>query len=254
MFSPLGEVEEFAVLDLGLDTPGLPALPEELEPVDYRILTLLFQGRTPEAIAGEVGRPRSEVLARTERPRFTHLRSQIEKGIVEAIARGGEYEPITIARVSASPAMRRIIALSKTARDPRVYLAANKEVLRFAGAEPPRKVELVTPDKVLDEMTPEELAHFAATREWPTRFRDKLAQYIKYEGGEVTVTRQQSITFSHPEVKAARTDTPDEADIPQHDEGVAGLGKPQGKAIPAQQEPDETIVFPGKQIALPFKP
>lgn len=226
MFAPLGEVEEYEVEGL-LEVLPAGVVPDHLEPVDYRILALLFQGRTIDAVAGEVERSRSEVLARTERPRFSHLRGEIEKGIVEAISRGGEYEPITIARANASPAMRRIIALSKTARDPRVYLQANKDVLRFAGAEPPRKVELVTPDKVLDEMTPEELAHFAATREWPMRFKDKLAQFIKYEGGEVTLTKQQSITFSSPQARAARTDEPDE-DI------------------------DEVVVLPAKQIALPF--
>lgn len=223
MFSPLGAVAEYEIL-----SPEDPLLPvplqvaEHLEPVDYRILTLLFQGKTMEAVAGEVERSRSEIVARVGRPRFEHLKKEVEKGIVEQIARGGEFEPITIARANASPAMRRIIALSKTSRDPRVYLQANKEVLRFAGAEPPRKLELVTPDKVLDEMTPEELAHFANTREWPMRFKDKLAQFLKYEGGEVTLTQQKSVTFS----KGAR---------------------------PAKfDEPDETIVIPSKQVALPF--
>ena len=119
MFSPLGAVAEYEIL-----SPEDPLLPvplqvaEHLEPVDYRILTLLFQGKTMEAVAGEVERSRSEIVARVGRPRFEHLKKEVEKGIVEQIARGGEFEPITMARANASPAMRRIIALSKRSRAP----------------------------------------------------------------------------------------------------------------------------------------
>jgi hypothetical protein len=194
MFSCLEGTPEW--LDDGEAIPeAFLAVPINLEPVDYRILTLLFQGKRVEQIAGQMGRSREEILARSERPRFKHLQGQVEKGIVERVARAGEFEPVTVARASASGAMRRIVAQSKTAIDPRVYLAANKEVLRMAGCEPPKRIEITTPDKVLDQMTPAELEHFAATREWPTRFKEDLQQFIKYEGGEVTLTQSKSVTM-----------------------------------------------------------
>jgi hypothetical protein len=283
MFSPLGAVDEYGLVEEAL--PALPGdtageataceVPEVLEPVDYRILALLFQGKTIDAVAAEVERGRTEITLRIERPRFTHLKGQVEKGIVAEIAKGGEFEPITIARVNASPAMRRIINLSKTSRDPRVYLQANKEVLRFAGAEPPRKLELVTPDKVLDEMTPEELAHFANTREWPLRFKDKLAQFLKYEGGEVTLTESKSVTFAagHGAQKDSEKhpttwdETPDETLVgsalakpkPQtHHQAKLPVAGETGKHL-GGGEADETIVVEGKpsrekpyQAKLPF--
>lgn len=194
MFSCLEGTPEW--LDDGEGAPeAFLAVPISLEPVDYRILTLLFQGKRIDQIATALGRTREEVLARSERPRFKHLQGEVEKGIVERVARAGEFEPITVARAHASNAMKRIIAQSKTAMDPRVYLAANKEVLRMAGCEPPKRIEITTPDKVLDQMTPTELEHFAATREWPVRFQDELRQFLKYEGGEVTVTQSKSMTL-----------------------------------------------------------
>jgi len=194
MFSCLEGTPEW--LDDGEQAPeAFLAVPVNLEPVDYRILTLLFQGKRIDQIAQQMQRSREEVLARTERPRFKHLQGEVEKGIVERVARAGDYEPITVAKAHASNAMKRIIAQSKTAMDPRVYLAANKEVLRMAGCEPPKRIEITTPDKVLDQMTPSELEHFAATREWPMRFQEDLRQFIKYEGGEVTVTQSKSLTL-----------------------------------------------------------
>jgi hypothetical protein len=194
MFSCLEGTPEW--LDDGEAIPdAFLAVPINLEPVDYRILTLLFQGKRVEEIADTLGRTRDEVFARMERQRFKHLQGQVEKGIIERVSRAGEYEPVTVAWAGATGAMRRIVAQSKTAMDPRVYLAANKEVLRMAGCEPPKKIEITTPDKVLDQMTPAELEHFASTREWPTRFQDQLQQFIKWDGGEVTLTQSKSVTL-----------------------------------------------------------
>jgi hypothetical protein len=78
--------------------------------------------------------------------------------------------------------MKRLIHQSRTEHDGKVRLAANQAVLKFAGVEPARKVEATTPDKVLDQMTPEELALFAAHRKWPSRFREALRAFIPASG------------------------------------------------------------------------
>jgi hypothetical protein len=195
MYSALDDTDEW--LDEGelSPEPSPEHIPVELEPVDYRILTLLFKGERMEGIAEILHRTRAEVAARASRPRFLHLQRQVEKGVVERVTRSGEFEPVSVAKASATAAMQRIIQQSKTVQDPRVFLAANKEVLRMAGCEPPKRIEITTPDKVLDQMTPAELEHFAATREWPTRFQDQLAQFMKYgDGGEVTLSETKSVT------------------------------------------------------------
>jgi hypothetical protein len=153
-------------------------VPSELEPLDYKILTLLFEGTKPIAICASLTLTRAEYDARVSRPSFTDLTRRVEKGMIERLTTRGDFEPITAARTEAPAAMKRVIQQSRLERDPKVRLAANKEVLRFAGVEPARRVEVTTPDKVLDQMTPEELALFAAHRKWPSRFREALRAFI----------------------------------------------------------------------------
>jgi hypothetical protein len=83
--------------------------------------------------------------------------------------------------------MARIIRLSQVAKDSKVRLAASKEILRYAGVEPPRKLEITTPDKLLDQMTPTELARLADHKIWPTRFRDALRYYLPSPAGRADI-------------------------------------------------------------------
>jgi hypothetical protein len=156
---------------------GTP-VPSDLEPLDYRILTLLFEGTKAGVIQASLFLTPSEYQARVSRAAFIELEQRIEQAMLEKITGRGDFEPITAARAEAPQAMKRLISQSRLERDPKVRLAANLGVLKFAGVEPARKLEVTTPDKVLEQMTPEELALFAAHRQWPGRFRAALRAYL----------------------------------------------------------------------------
>src|SRR5262245_48490463 len=135
-----------------IDTPDVPAdaletyhiRADTLEPVDYRLLHLLFSGATERGCAEDVERPVEEVRARVTRRRFLAVQAEIEKGVVERVIRQADYEPTTVAKAAASGAMKRIVDMSVRERDPRTRLAANKSVLQYAGVEPPKRLEITT--------------------------------------------------------------------------------------------------------------
>lgn len=151
---------------------------ENLEPVDYRILHLRFAGHPESAIADDIGRSIEEVKVRITRPSFLQTQADVEKGVLATIIKQGEFEPTTIAKAAAPAAMRRIIEQSERERDPRTRLAANKTVLQFAGTEPPKRLEITTPDRVIEQMTPAELEDLAERRVWPSRFREVLRAFL----------------------------------------------------------------------------
>ena len=153
-------------------------IPSELEPLDFRILTMLFEGTKPLAIMAALSLDRPEFDARAGRPAFKELELRVEKAMLAKITGRGDFEPITAARAESPQAMRRLIAQSRTERDPKVRLAANQAVLKYGGVEPARRIEVTTPDKILDQMTPQELALFAMHKQWPGRFREALRAYL----------------------------------------------------------------------------
>jgi hypothetical protein len=161
-----------------LDPPPPFTVTEALEPVDYRILHLRFAGHPEPSIADDIGRSVEEVKARIARPSFLQTQAEVEKGVLNTIIKQGEFEPTTIAKAAAPSAMRRIIAQSERERDPRTRLAANKTVLQYAGTEPPKRLEITTPDRVIEQMTAQELEDLAERRVWPARFREVLRAFL----------------------------------------------------------------------------
>jgi len=153
-------------------------VPAKLEPVDYRILTLLFRGWKTPRIAVAVHRPLGEIAARIDRHAFRKLQADVEGGVVRGIINASATEPQTIAKAAAPTSMRQIVKLSHTSQDPRTRLQASKAILTYAGVEPPTRIEVTTPERVLDQMTAEELARFAAHRIWPERFRELLRAFL----------------------------------------------------------------------------
>jgi hypothetical protein len=160
--------------------------PEKLEPVDYRILHFRFLGWGEERIAVALERPASEIQERARRQAFIEVQTEVERGVLQAIIKQGEYEPTQIAKAAAPDAMRRIVRQSASERDPRTRLAANVRVLQFAGVEPPRKLEITTPDRVLEQMTPGELEQLADHRLWPARFKEVLRAFLPAPPIDVT--------------------------------------------------------------------
>jgi hypothetical protein len=177
MWAPLTQCDEFRPPSV-VDEATLCVPATRLEPVDYRILTLLFRGWKTGRIAKVLRRSLGEVAARVDRSVFRKLQAEVEAGVVQQILVTSGTEPVTIAKAAAPAAMRRIVKLSSHSQDPRVQLGASKSVLQYAGVEPPRRLEITTPDRVLDQMTASELARFATERIWPERFRDLLRAFL----------------------------------------------------------------------------
>jgi len=177
---------------------------EPLDGTDYRILTYLLDGVPKPDIPDLFTLPPEDIRHRLENPRLQTLLRQIERGIVERLADLAGIEPVTRAKAAAPDAMARIIRLSQIAKDSKVRLAASKEILRYAGVEPPRKLEITTPDKLLDQMTPQELARLADHKIWPTRFRDALRYYLPAPAIDVTPDRSPG--------NGASEDAPDSLD------------------------------------------
>jgi len=165
----------------------------ELEPIDYRILHLEFLGRTPQEIARAL--KRTDIEERLDNPAYQAIRKQTEEGLLQQIIRAGDFEPLTIAKANAPKAMQRIVQQSERERDPRTRLAANQTVLKYAGIEPPRKVEITTPDRVIDQMTAQELEDLATRRLWPARFKEVLRAFLPAPPSQtvvdVTPTRRE---------------------------------------------------------------
>jgi hypothetical protein len=160
------------------DVPASFKITEQLEPVDYRILHLRFTGANELTIASSIERSLEEVKERIARPAFLQTQAEVEKGVLATIIKQGEFEPTSIAKAAAPAAMRRIIQQSERERDPRTRLAANKTVLQYAGTEPPKRLEITTPDRVIEQMTAAELEDLAERRVWPARFREVLRAFL----------------------------------------------------------------------------
>ena len=176
------------------------SVPADLEPLDYRILTMLFEGTRPLAVMAALTMDKAEFDRRTTRVAFTELAHRVEKAMLGKLTGSGDFEPISAARAEAPQAMKRLIQQSRLERDPKVRLASNQAVLKYAGVEPARKLEVTTPDRILEQMTPEELALFAAHRKWPSRFREALRAYMPSEAGQAdsAPTEQKALTRIDP--------------------------------------------------------
>ena len=151
---------------------------EQLDDTDRLILQLALEGSHLPEISSRVGLPEEDVRARLRHPLLQEHQGRVERHVAQKLTRAGDYEPLQAARAEAPKAMARMIQQSRTERDPRVRLQAHQAVLKYAGVEPARKLEITTPDKILDQMTPDELALFAAKRLWPARFKEALRAFI----------------------------------------------------------------------------
>jgi len=181
-------------------------VPAKLEPVDYRILTYLFQGVKTARIASRLGRSLAEISKRINRTAFRQAQAEVEAGVVKAILEARSAEPVTMAKAAAPGAMRQVVKLSSHSQDPRTRLSASKAVLQYAGVEPPRRIEVTTPERVLDQMTADELARFAERRVWPERFRDLLRAFLPPPSADLAQGKPGEMTI---EAKATTVDEPE---------------------------------------------
>jgi hypothetical protein len=166
--------------------PGSADRPLEL--VDQAILALDLAGNSLLEISLILTVPRAEVAVRALNPRYLEARRVIEVRTVGRVAELTDVEPITRAKAAAPEAMGEMIRLSRGSADPRVRLKASEGILRYAGVEPPRKVELTAPDRLLDLMTPLELAALADRKLWPARFKDQLRHLLPAPDSMIDIT------------------------------------------------------------------
>jgi hypothetical protein len=237
MWTPLSACSEYEA-----PRPTLTlVVPVKLEPVDYRILTLLFRGAKLARIAALLGRSLQEVATRTDRLAFRQLQAEVEAGVVRQITSGRVGEPTSIAKAAAPAAMRQVVKLSATCHDPRTRLQASKSVLEYAGVEPPRQVEVTTPDRILDQMTAAELLRFAERRVWPERFRDLLRAFLPAPAADLARSAPG-------ETVVEMTATPP----PPVEEPPGGADEEETGSATAYDQPDDPP--PGASGGRPSKP
>src|SRR5262245_9310708 len=138
MWTPLARCEEYRPPEPKL----LLVIPSKLEPVDYRILTWLFQGIKTARIASRLGRPLAEIARRIDRTAFRQLQAEVEAGVVKAILSASAAEPVTMAKAAAPGATRQVVRLSDTAQAPETRLASFKSCTQYAGVGRVRGVEV----------------------------------------------------------------------------------------------------------------
>lgn len=146
-----------------------------MTPRDWMILGKLYEGKKEKQIGREMGLSQSKISQVVNSPAFKAALKVVEERIVERIARG-EFGIMAIFKAEMIPAARRIIGISKVSEDDRVRLAANESIVKKGGYREPAPAVTESPERLLDQMTAEELDHFSKTSEFPDRFKDQLAR------------------------------------------------------------------------------
>lgn len=181
MWSPLAETREEGWRD-SLSPPipgeeertvGLP-LPD-LAPGDWMILGKCFERKTAKQIAAECSMSVAAVRQVLMKPAFKAAVQMVEASIAERIARG-EFGVLAIAKANAVGAFRRLVGMAKGSEDERIKFQANVKILEMAGIKPATPIVTESPERLIDAMTAEEAEKFAASGEFPDRFRDQLAR------------------------------------------------------------------------------
>lgn len=99
--------------------------------------------------------------------------SQLEEAIKRRLIESADVDVETMAKLAAPNSMRTLIDMAEGCNDPKTKRVANRDVLEFAGAQPAKRIEVSSGDKLLDLMTAAELREFAGGK-WPARFADQL--------------------------------------------------------------------------------
>lgn len=180
MWTPLSETREEGWQTAGIVYPSEeettlgPALPQ-IEPGDWMILGKVFERKKPRQIAEEMGVSVGTVNRVLGSKAFQAAVELVESRIADRIARG-EFGVLAIAKANAVAAMRRIVGMSKHCHNEMVRFKANDRVLEIAGVQPPKPVEQVHVERLMDRFTLDEAKEFYQTGHFPARFADQLAR------------------------------------------------------------------------------
>lgn len=172
--------------DLAQEEGILPALcddglpPPELDGVDFAILSAWTEKRDWKLIAGAVGIGLPTLKSRISRPIFRDALERLRKSLFDQLARG-EFGALAYVKSNLIENLRMMQGLARAANDEKTRFSAQKQLIEYAGMQPSKPQEGVTIERVLDEMTPEELHHFHRTNEFPRRLADRLARVAASE-------------------------------------------------------------------------
>lgn len=150
-------------------------LPPALDGLDFEILGRWRCGQKVSVMARELRTTPATIRLRMARAPFQAAQARIQRNFFDAIARG-EFGAMAILKANLVGNVKGLLKLARTSVDERVQLQARLELIKMAGLQPPKPLAPERPEQLLDQMDPEELAHFAATNEIPKRLGDQVAR------------------------------------------------------------------------------
>lgn len=140
------------------------------------LLLDLLGGKTTDVIARERALSRDTVDAFAQRQDVLEAYTAIRHAITQDIL-AGALGPVAMARATANEMVDRLLQLSRhTSTPPAVQHRSAIDLLSIAGYGPTRRVQNVSTDSLISQMSPEEIKRYADTGEWPVRFKDLLVQ------------------------------------------------------------------------------
>lgn len=163
-------------------------------PWEWSALAKVLEGKPIEKVAVELDKPIADVDDLLSSETFQFTVAVIERAIAARIARG-EFGITATFKLEAPGAVERIVHLSKKAKDERIRLQANTEIVKQSGFQPPQPIVTESVERLIDAMTAEEAAKFAESGEFPERFRDQMARLA------TSVLREQERKLSMPAVE-----------------------------------------------------
>ena len=140
-------------------------------PDPYALLARFALGQPHDRIARAMGLTVDEV--RQWEGQLGDQLSELEESVKRRLIDSADVDVETMAKLAAPNSMRELIAMAEHCPDPKTRRVANRDVLEFAGAQPAKRVEVSSGDKLLDLMNGAELREFAGGV-WPARFADQL--------------------------------------------------------------------------------
>jgi hypothetical protein len=149
--------------------PGDEPVPVTLDL--YSVVCRAALGHDPARIARALGVDTAAIVACLARA--ATVQTQLEDAIRRRLIDSADVDVETMAKLAAPEAMRALIDMAESCGDAKTKRVANRDVLEFAGAQPAKRVEVSSGDKLLDLMTAAELMEFANGK-WPARFADQL--------------------------------------------------------------------------------
>ena len=161
--------------EAGLLEPVRPdplPLPAETDP---RAVVMLLVGKTPREVSDTLDIPLETLLTLADHPSMLGACQSIRDNLLQDILHG-THGPIAMARAASNEMVSHVIGLARRPAQPEVQRKSAIDILAIAGYGPTKRIETVNMNEWWSDMTPEEVRHYARTREWPARFADLVTR------------------------------------------------------------------------------